>query len=338
MDPDEKPIVADPDLYPPNASYSVDDWESYQTLKDGTSFVPSDDQQFETYEAGHITALLMESHRENPLFRAPIGPNPQHILDIGTGQGSWAIDVADMYPHATVRGVDLYPPPVSWVPPNCILEVDDVLQEWTWHQPFDLIHMRLLDGAFTHEETDKLYKQIYRNLRPGAWVEQLGLTPHLKCDDNSVPDDAVILTWGDQTSAAAAKMGRPLDLYDRMAGLMKEAGFVDIKVYNDKWPIGPWAKDKQLKEAGTVNAAHHASGFEGYGMFLLTKFGDPVPWTKDEVHVYVAGLRKDLTNPKFHLYHGARRVWARKPYPAEEAARKAQAEQDEVKIKLEPTT
>lgn len=33
-----------------------------------------------------------------------------------------AIDAADRYPHATVYGVDLYPPPQDWVPPNCILE------------------------------------------------------------------------------------------------------------------------------------------------------------------------------------------------------------------------
>jgi hypothetical protein len=62
---------------------------------------------------------------------------------------------------ATVRGVDLYPPPVGWVPPNCILEVDDVLEEWTWRQKFDLIHMRLLLGAFTPEEWGNVYKKCY---------------------------------------------------------------------------------------------------------------------------------------------------------------------------------
>lgn len=62
---------------------------------------------------------------------------------------------------ATVRGVDLYPPPVSWVPPNCILEVDDILEDWTYRQPFDLIHMRLLLGAFTPEEWDRVYRQCY---------------------------------------------------------------------------------------------------------------------------------------------------------------------------------
>lgn len=28
----------------------------------------------------------------------------------------------------TVQGTDLYPPPKTWVPPNCIFTVDDVLK------------------------------------------------------------------------------------------------------------------------------------------------------------------------------------------------------------------
>ena len=63
---------------------------------------------------------------------------------------------------AIVRGVDLFPPPAPWVPPNCILEVDDITQEWTWHLPFDLIHMRLLDAAFTPEENEEVLDQCYR--------------------------------------------------------------------------------------------------------------------------------------------------------------------------------
>ena len=79
----------------------------------------------------------------NPLFRSPIDEEKvQNILDLGTGDGAWvcgytpslakcrdpanssfeAIDAADRYPQAIVRGVDLYPPPQDWVPPNCILE------------------------------------------------------------------------------------------------------------------------------------------------------------------------------------------------------------------------
>lgn len=38
---------------------------------------------------------------------APIGTNPQRIIDIGTGTGIWAIDAADKYPSAEVIGTDL---------------------------------------------------------------------------------------------------------------------------------------------------------------------------------------------------------------------------------------
>lgn len=65
---------------------------------------------------------------------------------------------------ATVRGVDLFPPDVTWVPANCILEVDDVLQEWTWQEPFDLVHLRILEGAFTPEEQKKIYAHIYKSV------------------------------------------------------------------------------------------------------------------------------------------------------------------------------
>lgn len=62
---------------------------------------------------------------------------------------------------ATVRGVDLFPPPVTWVPPNCIFEVDDIQKEWTWKEPFDLIHLRQLLGSFTPEGWKGLYQQCF---------------------------------------------------------------------------------------------------------------------------------------------------------------------------------
>lgn len=66
----------------------------------------------------------------------------------------------------TVRGIDLFPPPQNAVPPNCILEVDDMLKPWTFDTPFDLIHLRFMMGACTPEEWRKLYHQCYKYVAP----------------------------------------------------------------------------------------------------------------------------------------------------------------------------
>lgn len=66
--------------------------------------------------------LILDNQRTNPLFYSPIPEHAQNILDVGTGSGIWARDVGDKYPSAVVTGVDLYPPPETWIPPNCKFE------------------------------------------------------------------------------------------------------------------------------------------------------------------------------------------------------------------------
>lgn len=46
----------------------------------------------------HLFTLIINGE----LHVAPIGENPQRILDLGTGTGIWAIEMADMYPSAEV--------------------------------------------------------------------------------------------------------------------------------------------------------------------------------------------------------------------------------------------
>ncbi|CAG8386125.1 unnamed protein product [Penicillium salamii] len=289
----------------------------YQTLSRKEYIVPSDEKQFETYEAGHLLALVMDSDRDNPLFYSPIGDNPTNILDLGTGQGNWAIDVADMFPSANVRGVDLFPPPVTWMPPNCILEVDNIAEPWTWNEAQDLIHIRIMIGSFDPSEWERVYDQCYNNLRPGGWMEQLEAKPFLECDDDSLPDDNILRTWGPNLLGCGERAGRPLDTMERMKERFMNAGFVDIHEKDYKWPIGLWAKNQKYKEAGVVNYHHWMSGMEGWSMWLLTKFGAPKPWSHDEVIVYIARLRAELKKPQYHIYERARRVWARKPFPGE---------------------
>lgn len=56
---------------------------------------------------------------------------------------------------------------------------------------------------------------------------------------------------------------------------------------------------------------HILSGLEGYALLLLTNFGEPEPWLPVEVQVYLAKVRKEIENSKYHTYINMRRVWGK---------------------------
>ena len=64
-----------------------------------------------------------------------------------------------------------------------------------------------------------------------------------------------------------------------------------------------------MKEAGEFAYAAVAPDIEGYVLYMATLQG----WTKDEVSVYSAHLRRELRDPQIHGYVDAKVVWGRKP-------------------------
>lgn len=263
-------------------------------------------------EAGHLVYMILDCHSPNPLFRSPIIANPKNILDIGTGDGNWAMDVAERYPMATVQGVDLYPPPHTWAPDNCFLEVDDISKEWAFSAKFDLIHIRHLHAAFTLEGWDQLYKRAYDNLQPGGWVEHAELDVAVHCDDTSLPKDALLRGWGPMFKECAARSGQPIDNETSMRARIEAAGFININEKSHILPIGPWARHPVYKDAGRVNHAQWMSGAEGWAMWLLTKHGSPEPWPVEKVGDYIEKIKGELARG-YHIYQKSRRVWAQKP-------------------------
>lgn len=88
-----------------------------------------------------------------------------------------------------------------------------------------------------------------------------------------------------------------------MKASFEKAGFVNAQEKLYKCPIGAWPRDKIYKDAGRVNMEHWKSGLEGWAMYLLTKHGAPTLWTPDEVQVYVAHVRNEISAPGLHCYH-----------------------------------
>lgn len=270
--------------------------------------------------------------QENALFRSPISPKAKRVLDIGCGDGTWAIDVADRFPELEVVGVDLYPPPQMWQPTNCTLEVDDVCKEWVWNGKFDLIHIRLLYGSFTEEQWTELYKQCYDNLNPGGWIEQIEPDLEFRSDDNTLPSSSLLAGLHTLFYRLSKRIDRPLNTYYTMADSITKAGFVDLEELIYKLPVGTWPRQSLMREAGKLNEMQILKGFDGYVTHLLTKYGDPEPWSLEDAKKYVDSITEEAKIRHWHKYYQSRRVWAMKPLEEDKKRKRSDTSSGELMV------
>ncbi|KAH6688257.1 S-adenosyl-L-methionine-dependent methyltransferase [Plectosphaerella plurivora] len=248
---------------------------------------------------------------DNRLFRAPIGKNPQRVLDVGTGTGIWAIDFADQFPSAEVIGTDLSPIQPVWVPPNCRFELDDAQLPWSFpDNHFDFIHMRLLMGSI--KDWPFLYSEVMRCLKPGGWLEHMDYDPHVYCDDNSFSPTSAWREYGSFFTSAGDKTGRTFRIIIDQAnmGWMRDAGFENVDERRLKLPMGAWPANPKLKEVGRYNLAATEQGLEGFMLYIFTNIHG---WDLIRTQTYIAAVRSELKKRSNHAYYLASSVFGQKP-------------------------
>lgn len=98
------------------------------------------------------------------------GQERRRVLDLGTGGGHWAIDLADEFQTAEVIGVDLAPIQPREVPENCTFELCDLEEQFLPYpsEHFDVIHARFMHTGIANYP--HFLCEIARMLRPGGLV------------------------------------------------------------------------------------------------------------------------------------------------------------------------
>jgi len=261
---------------------------------------------------------MFKKVNDNRIQFAPIH-NPRRILDIGTGTGIWPIEMASLFPQATIYGTDLSPIQPQSVPANVHFVVDDASEpDWLWPLGhFDLIHTGMMLGSFN--SYGDLIKNARNYLQPGSgWLECHEIHPKPLVDDGSAPPDYALRIWEDyyNHSANSLESPRPIRIADKCKQWMLEAGFVDVHECIEKVPINPWPKDPRLKEIGRF---HEANWLDGLAAFSYQLFGSKgLGWSKDEIEVFLIGVRESIRNRHIHAYNKQYIVYGRRPNSEEE--------------------
>jgi hypothetical protein len=87
----------------------------------------------------------------------------------------------------------------------------------------------------------------------------------------------------------------------------EDVGGADIK---SKVPIGPWPKDRKLKEIGIFHQEHMVACVEPFTLGLFTRV---LGWSHDKTQVMMEGVKDDFRKRKGCLYTASHFVYGRKP-------------------------
>ncbi|KAI5788663.1 S-adenosyl-L-methionine-dependent methyltransferase [Pyronema domesticum] len=247
---------------------------------------------------------------DEKLHLAPIGDEPHRILDVGTGTGIWAIDMADEYPSAEIVGNDLSPVQPKWMPPNCRFEIVDAEAEWTYRPDhFDYVHMRNLSQAVT--DWPFLIAEAYRCIQPGGFIECCELENVPRSDDGTLKEDDGVKTAMSLLGDALKLLGRPPFMSAAMLKKeLEDAGFLDVVVTAVKYPFAPWPQDPKLKMVGAMVLMTEETGYHAYGMAALTRILGMSQEDADRICTNAVNAVKDRN---VHTYMFFNVVYGRKP-------------------------
>jgi ubiquinone/menaquinone biosynthesis C-methylase UbiE len=141
-----------------------------QVLSNATYVLPKGSEEINRLDFQHF--MLRTVMQGN--YIAPLDKHPRAVLDVGTGTGRWAQEIAYEFPDAYVIGCDLVEQKsdLSSPPPNFQFVEADALKGLPFPEAnFDFVHQRLLFLAIPAANWQLEINELARVTRPGGWIE-----------------------------------------------------------------------------------------------------------------------------------------------------------------------
>ena len=128
-----------------------------------------------------------------------------------------------------------------------------------------------------------------------------------RCDDGTMPKDAMIRQWYDELKRATFLAHRPIAYNHATREMLASQGFIDIQEKTILIPLSTWpaVHTRQRDLANWYQMVLcKKDGFEGleaYSLGPLTR--PPCNWPKADVVGRCAQVDREIRNRKYHMYN-----------------------------------
>lgn len=140
--------------------------DTRQYLADSAYQLPKDAQKDDRLNFQHHALF----HAMGNHYLAPLHSPLLTVLDVGSGTGIWAAEIARLFPESVVVGLDLAATSFKQpLPPNCLLRLGNVLTGLPFPDAFfSYTHQRLLVAGITAEHWPAVVRELVCVTLPGA--------------------------------------------------------------------------------------------------------------------------------------------------------------------------
>jgi len=286
--------------------------------------LPADDEELDRLNKQHLMFRDVMGKYPPGLHEALKDDSDEEktVIDLGCGSGSWILDIAHDYPHASCLAVDLVPMQSTSMPPNCRSEVDDInLGLQHYFGAFNVVHGRLICTGI--KDYPGLIDQIAMVLRPGGLVSLTEYNFYIYDGnkqlihiDDSTTTGPWLPRWMHEARKAIQKQGADVDAAHHLFRWVSEHPDYERVLYRDFWfQLSPWkqGKDEQSlrdNRVGTI-MREDMSAFLASGRPLLLGAGVPEDRVT-ELQTNAIQEMKDARTPLYVLVENVvahRRPW-----------------------------
>ncbi|KAJ7062506.1 S-adenosyl-L-methionine-dependent methyltransferase [Mycena amicta] len=183
-------------------------------------------------------------------YLAPLeGIAPRRVLELGSGSGAWAHDIAVRFPEAEVVAVDEAEPQGTRIfPPNVTFQKIDLTKEWPFEDgQYDVVHARFLLIHVPHGA--EIARRVARLVKPGGYLllEDQDFGAFVGTAEPEVAKLVLKMIdfWADRS--ADLEMGRKLQ------GILDNTGYFDgVETRKISMPLGGRTTDESLNYLGSA--------------------------------------------------------------------------------------